>query len=104
MDDVAFFEGRDELGAQVGLEDRPVQRRVDDPRRSQGAAAQSGDESLGLPMAKGGLGGKGLAPVAASARAGHLRVVPVSSMNTSLWGSVRILGCRSAFHASRAWR
>ena len=30
--------------------------------------------------------------------------VPVSSMNTSLCGSVCILGCRSAFHASRAWR
>src|ERR1700678_3562000 len=33
-----------------------------------------------------------------------LVLVPVSSMKTSLWGSVRILGCRSAFHASRAWR
>ncbi len=31
-------------------------------------------------------------------------LVPVSSMTTSLCGSVRILGCRSAFHASRAWR
>ena len=71
-DDVALLQRGDELGAHVGLEDRPVDRRVDDPRRSQGAAAQSGDESLGLPMAKGGLGAKALALVAASARASHL--------------------------------
>ena len=64
----------DELGAHVGLEDRPIHRRVDDPWRGQGVAAQRGDESLGLPMAKGGLGAKALAPVAASARAGHFRV------------------------------
>src|SRR5208282_4207859 len=31
-------------------------------------------ESLGLPMAKGGLGAKAFAPLAASARAGRLRV------------------------------
>jgi hypothetical protein len=52
-DDVALLQRGDELGAHVGLEDRPVDRRVDDPRRGQGAAAQSGDESLSLPMAKG---------------------------------------------------
>ena len=57
----------------VGLEDRPVHRRVDDPGRWSAAAAQSGDESLGLPMAKGGLGAKALALVAARPRAqGHL--------------------------------
>src|SRR6202044_1120264 len=33
-----------------------------------------------------------------------LVLVPVSSMKISRCGSVRILGCRSAFHASRAWR
>ena len=73
-DDVAFFEGRGELGAHIGLEDSAIHRRVDDPRRGQGAAAQSGDERLGLPMAEGGLGAKALAPVAASARPGHLCV------------------------------
>ena len=73
-DDVAFLQRWDELGAHVGLEDRAVHRRVDDPRRGQGAAAQPGDESLGLPMAEGSFGAKALAPVAASARAGHLRV------------------------------
>ena len=54
-DDVAFLQRWDELGAHVGLEDRAVHRRVDDPRRRQSAAAQPGDESLGLPMAKGAL-------------------------------------------------
>ena len=73
-DDVAFFEGRGELGLDVGVEDRPIHRRVNDPRRGQGAAAQSGDESLGLPMAKGGLGAKALAPVATPPCTGHLRV------------------------------
>jgi len=73
-DDVCFFKGRGELGAHVGLEDRPIHRRVDDPWRSQGAAAQCGDESLGLPMAKGGLGAKTLAPAAAPPRTGHLRI------------------------------
>ena len=74
-DDVALLQRGDELGAHVGLEDRPVDRRVDDPRRGQGAAAQSGDESLSLPMAKGSLRAKAsFAPAAASARAGHLRV------------------------------
>ena len=73
-DDVALLQRWDELGAHVGLEDRAVHRRVDDPRRGQGAAAQPGDERLGLPMAKGGLGAKALAPLAASARPGHLGV------------------------------
>jgi hypothetical protein len=36
--------------------------------------AQSGDEGLGLPMAKGSLGAEPFAPGAASARAGHLCV------------------------------
>ena len=38
-DDVAFLQCWDELGAHIGLEDRPIHRRVDDPRRSQGATA-----------------------------------------------------------------
>jgi len=36
-DDVAFLQRWDELGAHVGLEDRPIHRRVDDPRRRHGA-------------------------------------------------------------------
>ena len=75
--DVAFLQRWDEVGAHVGVEDRPIHRRVDDPRRGQGAAAQSGDESPGIPMAEGGLGAKALAPLAASARPGHLCPEPV---------------------------
>ena len=69
---IALLQRWDELGA--GLEDRAVHRRIDDPRRGQGAAAQSRDEGLGLPMAEGGLGAKALAALAASARPGHLCV------------------------------
>ena len=58
----------------VGFEDRPVHRRVDDPRRGQGAAAQSGDESLGLPMAEGGLGREGARPCRSVRAARHFRV------------------------------
>ena len=35
-DDVALLQRGEELGAHVGLEDRPVHRRVDDPRCGQG--------------------------------------------------------------------
>ena len=38
-DDVALLQGWDELGAHVGLEDRPVRRRVDDPWRGQAPQA-----------------------------------------------------------------
>src|SRR5580693_10401477 len=93
-DDVALFEGRGELGADIGLEDRAVHWRVDDPWRGQGAAAQSGDESLGLPMAKGSFGAKASAFRAAPARTRHLRVGSRLVEETSLCGSVRILGCR----------
>ena len=72
-DDVALLQRWGELGAHVGLEDRAVHRGVDDPRRDQRAAAQSGDEGLGLPMAEGGLGAKTFALGGAAARAGHLR-------------------------------
>ena len=70
----------------VGLEDRPVHRRVDYQRRSQGAAAQPGDESLGFPMAEGGLERR-RSPFSKRPRARVIFVVvPVSSMKTSLMG------------------
>ena len=82
-DDVALSQGWDELGAHVGLEDRAVHRGVDDPRRGQPPAAQSSDDGLGLPVAKGGLGAKTFARGDAPARVIFV-VVPVSSMKTSL--------------------
>ena len=60
--------------AHVGLEDRPVDRRVDDPRRGSASQRSPATKVWSLPMAKGSLRAKALAPAAASARAGHLRV------------------------------
>jgi hypothetical protein len=62
---------RGELGLDIGFEDSPVHRRVDDEGRGEGVATQSGDEGLGLPMFERGLGSKALALQAASARACH---------------------------------
>ena len=67
-DDVAFFEGWDELGLDIGFEDSPVHRRIDDEGRGEGVATQSGDEGLGLPMAERGFGAAALAPQATSAQ------------------------------------
>ena len=72
-DDVAFFEGWDELGLDIGFEDSPVHRRIDDEGRGQGAATQSGDEGLGLPMAERGFGPEAPALQATSAQARHFR-------------------------------
>jgi len=72
-DDVAFFEGRDELGLDMGFEESSVHRRVDDEGRGEGVATQSGDEGLGLPMPERSLGAQALALPAASARARHFR-------------------------------
>src|ERR1700722_16550536 len=83
-DDVALLQCWGELGAHVGLEDRAVHRGVDDPRRGQRPAAQSSDEGLGLPVAKGGLERR-RSPLATRPRARVIfAVVPVSSMKTSL--------------------
>jgi hypothetical protein len=70
-DDVASFKRRGELGLDIGFEDSPVHRRVDDEGRGEGVATQCGDEGLGLPMPEGGFGSEALALQAASARARH---------------------------------
>jgi hypothetical protein len=69
----ALFERRGELGLDIGFEDSPVHRRVDDEGRGEGVATQSGDEGLSLPMSERGLGSKALALQAASAWARHFR-------------------------------
>jgi len=71
-DDVAFFEGRRELGLDVSLEDAPVHRRVDDEGGGQSVAAQAGDEGLGFPMAERSFGAQALTLWATSAQARHL--------------------------------
>ena len=72
-DDVAFFEGWDELGLDIGFEDSAVHRRIDDKGRGEGAATQSGDKGLGLPMAERGFGPEAPALQATSAQARHFR-------------------------------
>ena len=47
-DDIAPVKCRHELGLDIGLEDAPVHRGVDDEGRGKLAAAQAGDEGLGL--------------------------------------------------------
>ena len=61
-DDIAFFEGWDELGLDIGFEDSAVHRRIDDEGRGEGAATQSGDKGLGLPMAEKGFGPEAPSP------------------------------------------
>jgi hypothetical protein len=103
-DDVALLQRGDELGAHVGLEDRPVDRRVDDPRRGQAPQRSPATKVWVFQWPKGALERRrSPLPQRPCARVIFV-LVPVSSMKTSLWGSVRILGCRSAFHAWRAWR
>ena len=56
----------------VSLEDPPIHRRVDDERSGERAAAQAGDEGLGLPMSERSLGEKPSALQATAAQARHL--------------------------------
>ena len=71
-DDIALCQRRGELGFDIGLEDAPVHRRVDDERGGEPVAAQAGDEGLGLPMSERRLGAQPLALQAAAAQARHL--------------------------------
>jgi hypothetical protein len=72
-DDIALFEGRRELGLDIGLEDAAVHRSVDDEGRGEAVAAQAGDEGLCLPMAERDFGAKPLTLQAAATQARHLR-------------------------------
>lgn len=55
-DDIAERQGRDELRFDPGLENAPVYRCIDDKGRDQPMRSEAGDEGLGLPRAKGGVG------------------------------------------------
>lgn len=70
--DIALFEGRRELSFDIGLEDAPIHRSVDDEGGGEPIAAQTGDECLRLPVPERRLGAKPLALRAAAAQAGHL--------------------------------
>ena len=71
-DDIAFVEGRGELGFDIGLEDAPVHRGIDDEGGGELVAAQAGDEGLGHPMPERRLAAEPLALRAAAAQTGHL--------------------------------
>lgn len=71
-DDIAFVESWCELFLDIGLEDRPVHRGIDDEGGGELAAAQAGDEGLGHPMPERRLAAETLAPQAAAAQTDHL--------------------------------
>jgi hypothetical protein len=71
-DDVAWLEGRGQLGFDVSLEDGSIHGRVDHERRGQSVAAQAGDEGLSLPMSERRLGEKPAPLGTAAAQARHL--------------------------------
>ena len=99
---VGLLQRGEELGAHVGLEDRPVHRRVDDHGAVRAPQRSPATKVWVFQWPKGALERR-RSPLSQRPRARVILVlVPVSSMKTSLCGSVPILGCRSAFHASRA--
>jgi hypothetical protein len=102
-DDVALLQGWDELGAHVGLEDGGSIG----ASMTQGAVRAQRSPATKVwvfQWPKGALERR-RSPLSQRPRARVIFVlVPVSSMNTSRCGLVCILGCRSGFHASRAWR
>ena len=73
-DDIALRQCRGELGLDVGVEANPVHGLVEDPWRGQSKAAQSGDEGLGLPMAKRGFHAKPVTAQGTPAQPHHFRV------------------------------
>ena len=73
-DHVAGPEGGCELGLDIGVEDRPVHRRVNDPGCYEAIAFKARHEGLRAPMAKWGLAIQPLALGRAPAQPGHLGV------------------------------
>ena len=71
-DDIAFVEGRGEFFFDIGFEDAPVHRGIDDEGGGELVAAQAGDEGLGHPMPEWCLRAKPLTLRAAPAQTGHL--------------------------------
>jgi len=72
-DDVTWLKRRGELGFDIGLEDLPVHRSVDNPRRRQTVAAQGGDEGLGPPMTEWSARPEALTSTSPAVQPRHLR-------------------------------
>jgi len=73
-DNVSGLEGWSKLRLDVGIEDSPVHRTVDDPRRCQPPTPQTGNKGLRSPFAKGRRGSEPFSAKTAAAKARHLRV------------------------------
>lgn len=72
-DDVAWLQGRRELGLDIDFEDAAVHGLIDDEGRGQPIRAQAGDEGLRLPMAEWRLGSQTVALQTAATQPRHLR-------------------------------
>lgn len=77
-DRAGFFQwsdlGRERYAAgDIGLEDAPVHRAVDDEGRGKPVTAQAGDERLRLPMSEGSLALQALSSETTAPQPGHLR-------------------------------
>ena len=70
-DDIAFVEGWCELLLDIGLEDAPVHRGLDDEGGGELVAAQAGDEGLGHPMPERRLAAEPLALQAVATQTGQ---------------------------------
>lgn len=70
--DITLVERGNKLGFNIGFEDKPIHRLVDDKWRSQPGAAQGGDEGLGFPVAERRLGMKSFAFQTPPAQTCHL--------------------------------
>jgi len=75
-DYIAWLERRGELGFHIGLEDIPVHRSIDDPRRRKTVAPQGGDKGLSTPMPERGSRFEPLPSASPAAQARHLRGCP----------------------------
>ena len=71
-DHVATPQDRGELRLDIGLENIPVDRPIDDPRRGQAIMAQRCNEGLGAPMTKGRFHFQPMAPARPAAQPRHL--------------------------------
>lgn len=75
-DDVALFEGRGEYLFDVGGEQDPVDRSVDDAGRIDPVMPQGGDKGKGLPMTIGNRGGETLPSGRPTAQRRHVGLDP----------------------------
>lgn len=75
-DDIAWLQGFDELGFDIGTESLAVDRPIEDPWRLDAIEPQGSNEGHGLPMAVGRIGDKPLAPRAPPTQRRHVRLDP----------------------------